>query len=67
MSRTEVTFKDKGSRRLPRWSRYVNTLIAGEISVLTRYYDRLIQYLPREEDTGFLLDEIEAPEKMVGR
>ena len=65
MSKTEPTNEDTRTRRPPRWSRYVNSLIAGEISALTRYYDRVIQWLPRTEDTGFLLEKIDAPEKSV--
>ena len=65
MSNTEQTFKDSRSGRLPRWNRYVNRLIAAEISAITRYYDRVIQWHPRREDTGFLLDEIDAPEKKM--
>ena len=31
----------------PRWKNYVNAFLAGELSTLTRYYDRLIQWLPQ--------------------
>ncbi len=65
MSKTKPKTKEGKARRPPRWSRYVNRLIASEISTLTRYYDRVIQWLPRKEDTGFLLEEIDAPRKMV--
>jgi glycosyltransferase involved in cell wall biosynthesis len=52
----------------PRWKRYVNGFLAGELSTLTRYYDRLIQWLPREDDIGLLLAAIHAPIKQpVGR
>ena len=47
----------------PRWKRYVNTFLAGELSTLTRYYDRLIQWLPREDDKGGLLAAMDAPVK----
>jgi hypothetical protein len=49
----------------PRWKKYVNALLAGELSTLTRYYDRLIQWLPREDDKGMLLASIDAPAKQI--
>ncbi len=45
------------------WREYVNQFLAAEISSLTRYYDRLIQWLPRDEDSGRLLAAIDAPRK----
>jgi len=52
----------------PRWKNYVNAFLAGELSTLTRYYDRLIQWLPREDDSGLLLAAIDSPIKQsVGR
>jgi hypothetical protein len=48
-----------------REPRYINRVIAREISTLTRYYDRVIQWLPRENDMGGLMDLVEAPEKIV--
>jgi hypothetical protein len=33
----------------------LNRLIAGEISAMTRYFDRIIQWLPRSGDSGYLL------------
>jgi len=52
----------------PRWKNYVNAFLAGELSTLTRYYDRLIQWLPREDDSGMLLAAMDAPIKQsVGR
>ena len=47
----------------PAWRSYVNAFLAAEISALTRYYDRVIQWLPREEDKGGLLAAIDAPSK----
>jgi hypothetical protein len=35
-------------------------LIAREISTTTRYYDRIIQWLPFPHDSGFLLSQVEA-------
>jgi hypothetical protein len=32
------------------WREYVNAFLAAEVSALTRYYDRVIQWLPREDD-----------------
>jgi hypothetical protein len=48
-----------------RKPRYINRVIAGEISTLTRCYDRVIQWLPRKGDTGELMDLIDAPGKTV--
>jgi hypothetical protein len=45
---------------MPRWRKYLSRLLAKEISTLVRYYDRLIQWLPRENDTGLLLQEIDS-------
>lgn len=54
--------------KISRWRAYVNAFLAGEISALTRYYDRVIQWLPREDDTGQLLEAIDAPRReSVGR
>lgn len=53
---------------MPGWRRYVNAYLANEISSLTRYYDRVIQWLPREGDNGMLLAAVEAPAKTcIGR
>jgi hypothetical protein len=50
------------------WREYVNAFLASEISSLTRYYDRVIQWLPREDDKGGLLAAVDAPRKeTVGR
>ncbi len=48
---------------LSGWREYVNAFLAAEISALTRYYDRVIQWLPREDDKGGLLAAIDAPRK----
>src|SRR5580704_9518494 len=47
----------------PGWRTYVNGFLAAEISALTRYYDRVIQWLPRDDDNGGLLAAIDAPRK----
>jgi hypothetical protein len=49
--------------RAIRSRRYVNQLIAREISSITRYFDQVIQWLPRKEDSGYLLSQIEAKSK----
>jgi len=49
------------------WRAHVNGFLASEISALTRYYDRLIQWLPREDDHGGLLAAIDAPRKETVR
>jgi hypothetical protein len=50
------------------WNKYWNTLLGKEISALTRYCDRVIQWLPREDDPGLLMEKIEArcKEKVQG-
>jgi len=50
-------------RRVASWRRYVIGLLAAEISTITRYYDRLIQWLPMEQDDGLLLDLADCPRK----
>jgi glycosyl transferase family 2 len=44
--------------------RYITTLLAGELSRITRYYDRVIQWLPRDNDTGLLLSRIDCKLKL---
>ncbi|MGC1620025.1 MAG: glycosyltransferase family 2 protein [Candidatus Acidiferrum sp.] len=55
--------RDAAVSAISGWRAYVNGLLAAEISALTRYYDRVIQWLPREDDTGGLLTAIDAPRK----
>lgn len=47
----------------PRWKRYFVEVIAAEISAMTRYYDRVVQWMRRPEDDGTLLDAIDCPQK----
>jgi hypothetical protein len=61
----EQTPAPVASDRIPSWKLYVNRLLAAEISRLTRYYDSVIQWLPRREDTGVMLANIDAPSKRV--
>jgi hypothetical protein len=42
---------------------YRRRFLGREISRLTRYYDCVVQYAPREEDPGHLLAVIDAPQK----
>jgi len=51
------------SRRGSRWTRYLNTFLARELSTITRYYDGIIQWLPRENDSLQLFDELDAKAK----
>ena len=51
----------------PAWNRYLNRLLAREVSSLTRYYDRTIHWCPRPEDSGLLLDAVDCPLKEVVR
>jgi len=50
-------------RGQPHWTTYLYRLIAGEVSSLTRYCDRVVQWQPQPFDSGYLLDRIEAPAK----
>src|SRR5262252_3841361 len=52
-----------GRRGLFHWRQYVYRVIAREISSLTRYADRVIQYDPLPFDSGLLLEQIDAPQK----
>lgn len=55
-------------KKISGWRRYVNAFLAGEISALTRYYDRVIQWLPRDDDAGQLLEAVDAAHKdTIGR
>lgn len=51
--------------RSRRWNRYLNEFLARELSTLTKYYDRVIQWLPRQEDPGVLFDALEAKCKQI--
>ncbi len=50
--------------KVASWKRYINALLANEPSALTRYYDRVIQWLPRDDDKGLLLSQIACPDKL---
>lgn len=50
-------------RSLPVWRRYVNGIIASEISSISRYYDSIYQWRRRQYDTGILLDQVDCREK----
>ncbi len=52
-----------GESAVPRWRLYVNGLIASEVSRLTRYFDRVVQWRPRHDDRGTLLGLIDCPAK----
>ena len=45
------------------WKKYVYGLIAKELSLITRYYDRVLQWMPRPDDSGILLDAIDCQRK----
>ena len=49
----------------PKWKRYINGLIADELSAITRYYDEVIQWLPRKEDSKLLLNMLYCKEKRI--
>jgi hypothetical protein len=64
----EKKSRDMGTSDAPGWKKYVNAYLAAQLSTLTRYYDRLIQWLPREDDSGMLLAAMDAPAKQtIGR
>jgi len=48
-----------------QWRRYADACIASEISSMTRYYDRLIQYGPAAHDRGRLFGLVECPSKTL--
>ena len=50
-----------------RWTEYINILIASEFSKLTRYYDRVIQWLPRQEDSMVILDNLDNKKKELAQ
>ena len=54
-----------GSSAANGWRRYVNSKIAAELSALARYYDAVINWLPRPEDEGILFQHIEAKQKLT--
>jgi hypothetical protein len=47
------------------WNLYVNGLIAAEISSLSRYYDRLVQWCPLPHDAMVLFESIDSPKKDI--
>jgi hypothetical protein len=51
--------------KVRRWKRYINSFLAEELSSLTKYCDCVIQWLPRDEDGGYLLSQITAGEKQT--
>jgi hypothetical protein len=51
-----------------RWklsTRHLLRQVAAEISSATRYYDRLLQWLPHGSDRGELLEQIDCPRKQL--
>ncbi|MBN8548806.1 MAG: glycosyltransferase family 2 protein [Deltaproteobacteria bacterium] len=52
-------------RHAAPWRQTANKLIAAEISSFARYFERLVQWQPREVDTGILFDAIQCPKKQV--
>lgn len=51
--------------KLARGKRTFYDRIAREVSKLTRYCDRVVQWQPSPSDTGYLLARVDAPEKSV--
>jgi len=51
--------------RVSDWRRYGYRLIAQRASRLTRYYDQVIQWMPRNRDDPLLLSLIDATDKRV--
>src|ERR1700730_16523556 len=51
--------------RINSWQRYVNRLLAKELSRMTRYFDCVYQWLPRSSDSRGVLANIDAPHKEV--
>ena len=61
----EVTASPRPVVRTTAWQRYVNRLLANELSRMTRYFDCVYQWLPRAHDTRKILADIDAPAKAV--
>lgn len=57
---------EKGAKA-PGWRRHLQEEIAARFSLLTRYCDRVIQWLPASEDRGALLARLDAPVREVVR
>lgn len=51
--------------RKRRWSQYLNGMLARELSRITRYYDRVIQWIPRKDDSRQLIHQLDAKVKEV--
>lgn len=49
--------------RLPLWKQYFHDVIAAEVSAVTRYYDRVVQWERVGGDEGYLLERIACAEK----
>ena len=45
------------------WKKYVYGLIAKELSLITRYYDRVLQWMPRPDDSGLLMAALDCRQK----
>ncbi len=60
-----ATARDLARPPATRWRKYVTEVLARELSAVTKYYDRLIQWLPRDEDDGRLLEATQSPLKQV--
>src|SRR5262249_30203311 len=46
-------------------TRYLHVVIASEISAVTRYYDRVIHWMPRHNDNGSLFANVDTPIKQL--
>lgn len=57
----------RSESEVPSWKRFINDTLAREISATTGFYDRTIQWLPRRDDSGLLLEELQCAEKDVMR
>ena len=53
------------SNSADRSTRHLHLVIASEISAVTRYYDRVIHWMPRSNDNGSLFANVEAPVKQL--
>jgi glycosyl transferase family 2 len=50
---------------MAEWTRYLNEVVAAEISTLSRYCDCLVHYKPRPEDSPHLARRIDCPQKQI--
>jgi hypothetical protein len=64
-AKASVSYRNISRTAIGRWNFYLNYCLAREVSAIAGYYDQVIQFLPRENDSGLLLSLIEGRSKAV--